>query len=178
MNFRISFTLGLALCLFSFAAVQPALSQGMMPHAVVGFVKEDTGEPLENATVTLQNMRTGGSITNITNSDGRYQADLNSLPSGYQAGDVITVSTALETLGGSAEMTVTASPLDWCNITVSESGEEPISDDETLKIFGINWIVVVIMAVAVILTAIMISHFLLSRKIDEGKENKKGRRRK
>lgn len=174
MNFRISFTLCLALCLFSIAAVQPALSQGMMPHAVVGFVKEDNGEPLGNATVTLRNQRTGGSITNRTNSDGRYQADLNSLPSGYQAGDVITVSTALGALGGSAEMTVTASPLDWCNITVTES-EEHISDDDTLKIFGLNWLVVV--AVAVILAAILVSWFLLSRKKDERKENKKGRRR-
>jgi hypothetical protein len=97
-----------------------ANAQGM-PHAVFGYVKDDAGNAVANATVTLRNDRTGDVISTDANELGQYQTDLSSMASGYQIGDTITVKAVSgDDIEGTATLTVTTSALDQCDVTVSE----------------------------------------------------------
>jgi hypothetical protein len=177
MSARTVSTLIVIFCIAGLIAAPFAAAQAIMPHAIFGTVRDEGGTPMTGATVTLRNQRTTDTLTNITNSLGQYQADLYSMPGGYQVGDAITVSAVSRNLMGSTSMNVSPNAMDQCNITIKATVAEP----EPFKILGINWIIVTVIAVSIIsivLIAIFASTHYASQKVDENKENKKGRRRK
>jgi len=119
-------------------------AQGM-PHAIIGVVTGPGDAPQTNATVSLTNSRTHDIISTSTDNRGHYQADLTSMASGYQLGDVITVKASSGNLVGSSTVTVTLAPFDQCDVTVSE---KPSTEDS-----GINWTYVYIFFIVVVLGA-------------------------
>lgn len=148
--FRTAIALAAAFFLLSIAASLPSSAQGVMPHAIVGYVKDGSGNAMGGASVSLENGRTGESLSTATNSLGQYSADLSAMPDGYQVGDIILVSATSGGLEGDRQVTVTSSAFDMCNITVQEAKHD------SLWTFMLPAIIVVAVVAAAIVAAILL----------------------
>ena len=149
-------------CIASIIIVPLGRAQAM-PHAIFGFIKDSAGNPVAGATIALTNDRTGGSMSVTSNSLGQYQADLFTMPSGYQVGDSITLKANSGKLEGTSSVTVSADALDQCDVIVSEK-----TASGSLVILGI---------VAVIMIVVALAALTIMRKPPVKKSSEKGRRR-
>ena len=97
-----------------------------MPHVIFGSVTNSDGTLMPGIAVKVTNQRTNEVLTVQANTTGQYQADLASLPNGYQVGDSIQVKAESGELSGIAEISVSTGPNDQCNIVIEEtSGNIP-----------------------------------------------------
>jgi hypothetical protein len=151
-------------CIVSLLAVPIVQAQGM-PHAIIGIVTDQGGNPVAGATVTLTNSQSS-KITVTTDSLGQYQADLSSMSGGYQVGEVIQVEANKGELGGSSTVRVTSAALDQCDISVG------IIQSDSLWTFITPWIIVIGIDVGAVL-----GFLYTTKKLDGPKESGKGRRR-
>jgi len=108
-------TLVIAMCCI--VLVISATGQGM-PHAVVGYVTDLSGNAVEGASVTIRNQRTGAELAVSANALGQYQTDLSSLSGGYQVGDTVTVRAVSGSMEGSSTVTVSSGALDQCDVVL------------------------------------------------------------
>lgn len=138
-----SIAFALALALLVAAAAPVARGQAIMPHAIVGFVKDGAGSAVAGASVTLENGRTGETLSVTANSLGQYSADLSSMPEGFRTGDLILVTAAYGDLEGSATVAVSSRGFDMCNVTVMH--EQP----DSMWQFRLPLIAVIVLVAAV-----------------------------
>jgi len=124
------------ICLLLNVSAQP----GAMPHVVFGEVSNEAGVTLANAQVEIINERTGESLSVVANNNGQYQADLASMPSGYEVGDSIKVSADSGELSGESSVTVSTGPNDQCNLVLKEQSGTPFP--------GLGAIIIVSIALA------------------------------
>ena len=157
--------LGLILVLLCVSAPFAA-AQGE-PHAIVGTVKDSEGAVIEGATVILTNQRTHDTLTNTSDSQGRYYADLSAMPNAFQTGDIIDVEANAGNLSGSSSITVSANAFDQCDIVV----EKQVIQNDSMWTF----LIPILIVSGIVLTALL--GIILSRKPKASTENKKGRRR-
>jgi hypothetical protein len=137
------------LMLTLFLAVFPVLSINTAaqayPHAVFGTVTSDDGSPVAGASVEVENQRTSQTLTDTTDSLGRFQVDLISMPSGYQDGDSIRVTAQLDDLQASKVVTVSG-PNNECNLSLSLDGDGQITG------IGVEGVVCVVFSMALLVT--------------------------
>lgn len=77
------------------------------PEPVYGYVEQGGGLPAANATVWVNDTTSGASLTNVTDSEGRYQVDLASSANGYAQGDTVNVTATWNQAVGYNQTTLT-----------------------------------------------------------------------
>ena len=80
------------------------ISQPAPPHNIWGIIKDQYGNGINGANVTLTNQRTGDKLYTVSYYDpgtgnGSYMFDLSNLPSGWEDGDNITIQAYKEGVG-------------------------------------------------------------------------------
>jgi len=106
------------LLIFSFAASQ-------RPHVIIGKVIYN-GTPVENASVTIINERTGEKLYATTDEKGIYSVVLMDLPSGWEYGDTIKAIAKKGNLEGTASIIAEEKQgYQWLNITLSGGQPSP-----------------------------------------------------
>lgn len=84
-----------ALSLVVLSLLSPTTSALQDPYSVYGHIYDSDGNPASGAVVTIQNVRTGDTLTTSTDSNGYYQENLLNMDSAYKNGDSIVVAATL-----------------------------------------------------------------------------------
>ncbi len=70
-------------------------------YTITGLVRNEEAIAIKNASVTVENLRTGDVQSTTTDLLGRYTVDLSDYPAGYQVGDIVLSSAFKNGFGGS-----------------------------------------------------------------------------
>jgi len=99
------------------------------PHAIYGYVNYNSS-PFFGANVTAQNTRTGETISsdNTTGSDGNYIVQLVNLPSGFEGGDEVLVTSSSNEYSGNKTVIVNASVGSQQVDNITLAAEKPTSN--------------------------------------------------
>ena len=111
------------------------------PHPVFGMTMDEFGNPMNGATVTITETRTGEVIVWDQNHDGFdpasniYSVDLSEFPNGYTIGDILHIEATLGTYSGFTDAPITSTPegYDWIDV-IMYPGAEPIIKTITLTV--------------------------------------------
>ena len=78
------------------------------PFPIAGYTYDGYGNPLPGCNVTVTNLNTGASLTNVSDPDyAFYIFDLGTIAYGWQVGDVLRVSATWDTLSASIDVLLT-----------------------------------------------------------------------
>jgi hypothetical protein len=90
------------------------------PYFVIGFTLDAIGNPSPNCQVNITDKSTGDwDNSTLSDSNGYYDFDLNSLAGGYQIGDLVNATAYNATSIGWNETTLTNAPHLWLNVTMN-----------------------------------------------------------
>jgi hypothetical protein len=88
------------------------------PYILYGYTYDGAGNPIGSVDLAIVDIRTTDTEKMVSDGDGYYQFDLANLPSGYSAGDTISIVGNTTQYSGHNSTAVTGSGGKWFNVTL------------------------------------------------------------
>jgi PKD repeat protein len=113
----------------------PIIDAPQPPYYVAGYTLSESAVAMASCSVTITNLRTGGTLATTSDATGFYMKDIaNELPGGYVIGDTVRVDATKGTASGSTTAVLLAGSYTPVDVILYDIGPEPIVRTITLTV--------------------------------------------